>query len=152
MDSAKLSSYKSAKKALKTTIILYFTLIGLAILIPVLLITLTGITAGSLAGGGLGLNTAVSSSIAGSSSSGITSIFGSYLILFAILFIAFAVISLLTLIFYIMSIARAYEGKAHDVLLILGFFIGILGFIGLFIKLGYVKSQIRQLESQEYQY
>lgn len=51
-----------------------------------------------------------------------------------------------------MSIARAYEGKTHDLLLILGFFISILGFIGLFIKLSYVKSQIRQLESQEYQY
>lgn len=150
MDSTKLSSYKSAKKALKTTIILYFILFGLAILIPILLVTLTGLTAGAIAGG-LGLNVSASS-IQGSSSSGITAIFGSYLILFVALFIATGVIGLLTFIFYIISIARAYEGKAGDILLILGFFIGILGFIGLFVKLSYVESQIRQLESYDFQY
>lgn len=62
------------------------------------------------------------------------------------------IIGLITLIFYIMSIVRAWESKAHDILLILGFFIGILGLIGLFIKLSYVKGQIRQLESCDYQY
>ena len=150
MDSIKLSSYMSAKKALKTTIILYFILIALAILIPVLLVNLTGLTAGSLAGS-LGSNVSVSS-IQGSSSAGITAIFGSYLILFLALFIAVGIIGLLTFIFYIISIARAFEGKAGDILLILEFFISILGFIGLFVKLSYVKSQIRQLESYYYQY
>ncbi len=150
MDSTKLSSYMSAKKALKTTIILYFILVGLAILIPVLLLALTGITAGSIAGS-LGSNVSASS-IQGSSSAGITAIFGSYLILFLALFITAGVIGLLTFIFYIISIARAFEGKAGDILLILGFFIGILGFIGLFVKLSYVKSQIRQLESYDFQY
>lgn len=150
MDSTKLSCYISAKKALKTTIILYLILIALAILIPVLLVTLTGLTAGSIAGS-LGLNVSASS-MQGSSSSGITAIFGSYLILFLALFIAAGVIGLLTFIFYIISIAKAFEGKAGDILLILGFFFGILGFIGLFVKLSYVNSQIRQLQSYDFQY
>lgn len=150
MNLGKLYSYKSAKKALKTTLILYFILVGLAILIPVLLVTLTELTAGAIAGG-LGLNVAASS-IGGSSSAGAASIFGSYLILFVFLFMGTGIIGLITLIFYIMSIVRAWEGKAHDILLILGFFIGILGLIGLFIKLSYVKGQIRQLESYDYQY
>ncbi len=150
MNSTKLSSYMSAKKALKTTIILYFILVGLAILIPVLLVTLTGLTVGSIAGS-LGSNVSASS-IQGSSSSGITAIFGSYLILFLVLFLATGVIGIVTFIFYIISIARAFEGKAGDILLILGFFFGIPGFIGLFVKLSYVKSQIRQLESYDYQY
>ena len=141
MNLGKLSNYKSAKKALKTTLILYFILVGLAILI---------LTAGAIAGG-LGLNVAASS-IGGSSSAGAASIFGSYLILFVFLFMGTGIIGLITLIFYIMSIVRAWEGKAHDILLILGFFIGILGLIGFFIKLSYVKGQIRQLESYDYQY
>lgn len=153
MISEKLSQYKSAKKVITGAIVLQFLTIGLVILLPILLVALAAGAASSAGAFGTATLSQYGSysgySGTGDAAAGLGLVIRAYLGLFIFLFFAIAVLGILLLIFYIMSIAKAYEGQTHDILLIIGLFIGIIGLIGLFIKLGYVNRKIAELQAQQ---
>lgn len=152
MISEKLSQYKSAKKVITGTIVLQFLTIGLIILLPILLVALAAGAANSAGAFGtatLSRYDGYPGSGAGDAVAGLGLVIRAYLGLFIFLFFAIGVLGILLLVFYIMSIAKAYEGQTHDILLIIGLFIGIIGLVGLFIKLGYVNRRIAELQAQQ---
>ena len=114
MISEKLSQYKSAKKVITGAIVLQFLTIGLVILLPILLVVLAAGAASSAGAFGTATLSQYGGysgySGAGDAAAGLGLVIRAYLGLFIFLFFAITVLDILILVFYIMSIAKAYEG------------------------------------------
>ena len=64
----------------------------------------------------------------------------SYSLLIA-LSVPLIIISIINFILYVMILATCYSGDIHDILMIIGFFIPILGLAGLIIKYVWAKNK-----------
>lgn len=78
-----------------------------------------------------------------------TSLIGLYVFTMIIFFSGITAISVTYLIFYIISLVNEFDiEKVHDILLIVGFFVVLVGTVGLYLKLNYLRDEIVKLKSQ----
>lgn len=78
-----------------------------------------------------------------------TSLIGLYVFTMIIFFSGITAISITYLIFYIISLVNEFDiEKVHDILLIVGFFVALVGTVGLYLKANYLRDEIAKLKYQ----
>lgn len=78
-----------------------------------------------------------------------TSLIGLYVFTMIIFFSGITAISITYLIFYIISLVNEFDiEKVHDILLIVGFFVALVGTVGLYLKVNYLRDEIAKLKYQ----
>lgn len=78
-----------------------------------------------------------------------TSLIGLYVFTMIIFFSGITAISITYLIFYIISLVNEFDiEKVHDILLIVGFFVALVGTVGLYLKANYLRDEITKLKYQ----
>lgn len=78
-----------------------------------------------------------------------TSLIGLYVFTMIIFFSGITAISITYLIFYIISLVNEFDiEKVHDILLIVGFFVALVGTVGLYLKTNYLRDEIAKLKYQ----
>ena len=66
-----------------------------------------------------------------------------------IFFSGLTAVSVTFLIFYIIALVNEFDiEKVHDILLIVGFFVAIVGTVGLYLKANYLRDEIAKLKIQ----
>ncbi len=79
----------------------------------------------------------------------LTNLFGLYIFTMIIFSTGIIAISITYLIFYIISLVNEFDiEKVHDILLIVGFFVSIVGIVGLYLKANYLRDEIAKLKFQ----
>ena len=79
----------------------------------------------------------------------LTNLFGLYAFTMIIFFSGITAIGITYLVFYIISLVNEFDiEKVHDILLIVGFFVAIVGIVGLYLKANYLKDEIAKLKIQ----
>ncbi len=79
----------------------------------------------------------------------LTSLFGLYIFAMIVFSTGIIAISITYLIFYIISLVNEFDiKKVHDILLIVGFFVSIVGIVGLYLKANYLRDEIAKLKFQ----
>ena len=72
-----------------------------------------------------------------------TSLIGLYVFTMIIFFSGLTAVSVTFLIFYIIALVNEFDiEKVHDILLIVGFFVAIVGTVGLYLKANYLRDEI----------
>lgn len=78
-----------------------------------------------------------------------TSLIGLYVFTMIIFFSGITAVSVTFLIFYIIALVNEFDiEKVHDILLIVGFFVAIVGTVGLYLKANYIRDEIAKLKIQ----
>lgn len=78
-----------------------------------------------------------------------TSLIGLYVFTMIIFFSGITAISITYLIFYIISLVNEFDiEKVHDILLIVGFFVALVGTVGLYLKANYLRDEIAKIKYQ----
>lgn len=78
-----------------------------------------------------------------------TSLIGLYVFTMIIFFSGISAISITYLIFYIISLVNEFDiEKVHDILLIVGFFVALVGTVGLYLKANYLRDEITKIKYQ----
>ena len=79
----------------------------------------------------------------------LTSLIGLYVFTMVMFFLGITAIGITYLIFYIISLVNEFDiEKVHDILLIVGFFVTIVGIVGLYLKANYLREEISKLKYQ----
>ncbi len=66
-----------------------------------------------------------------------------------VFFSGITAIGITYLIFYIISLVNEFDiEKVHDILLIVGFFVTIVGIVGLYLKANFLRDEITKLKIQ----
>ena len=79
----------------------------------------------------------------------LTSLIGLYVFTMVIFFSGITAIGITYLVFYIISLVNEFDiEKVHDILLIVGFFVTIVGIVGLYLKANFLRDEITKLKIQ----
>ncbi len=79
----------------------------------------------------------------------LTSLIGLYVFTMIIFFSGITAIGITYLVFYIISLVNEFDiEKVHDILLIVGFFVTIVGIVGLYLKANFLRDEITKLKIQ----
>ncbi len=79
----------------------------------------------------------------------LTNLIGLYAFTMVIFFIGITAIGITYLVFYIISLVNEFDiEKVHDILLIVGFFVAIVGIVGLYLKSNFLRDEITKLKIQ----
>ena len=79
----------------------------------------------------------------------LTNLIGLYAFTMVIFFSGITAIGITYLVFYIISLVNEFDiEKVHDILLIVGFFVTIVGIVGLYLKANFLRDEIAKLKIQ----
>ena len=79
----------------------------------------------------------------------LTNLIGLYAFTMVIFFSGITAIGITYLVFYIISLVNEFDiEKVHDILLIVGFFVTIVGIVGLYLKANFLRDEITKLKIQ----
>lgn len=131
MNKLKQYNYSSARKSIIAAIIMYFIVIALFFAVMITTAIL-----------GKRLDNSIPTLQQ-------RSILIHYSPIYTSLFAVTGIFGLLLLIFYILSIIQTFKARVHDILLIVGIFVPVIGLIALFIKLVYINKKIAELKFSE---
>ncbi len=79
----------------------------------------------------------------------LSNLIGLYAFTMVIFFSGITAIGITYLVFYIISLVNEFDiEKVHDILLIVGFFVTIVGIVGLYLKANFLRDEITKLKIQ----
>ncbi len=79
----------------------------------------------------------------------LTSLIGLYVFTMIVFFSGITAIGITYLVFYIIALVNEFDiEKVHDILLIVGFFVTIVGIVGLYLKANFLRDEITKLKIQ----